>query len=145
LVFFLGHHHYNKTKFYLSYVTRAIFPFDCCCYLAGPCFGFWHSSSDSLSEHFNFKIFILHSHLIIMDNNSFMELELTLRYLQEVNRHRDSILRMNILRQDENGLARIIVYEADIPCPPPRPKPRIFQCPGVKQVAWIQTLSIAAS
>jgi hypothetical protein len=74
-----------------------------------------------------------------MDTNSFMELELTIRYLQEVNRHRDSILRMNILRQDDNGLARIIVNEADIPCPPPRPKPRIFQCPGIKQVTWIQT------
>jgi hypothetical protein len=64
---------------------------------------------------------------------------LTLKYLQEVNSHRDSILRMNILRQDETGLARIVVYEVDIPCPPPRPKPRIFQCPGVKQVTWIQT------
>jgi hypothetical protein len=68
-----------------------------------------------------------------------MELELTIRYLQEVNRHRDSILRMNILRQDDNGLARIIVNEVDIACPPPRPKPRIFQCHRIKQVTWIST------
>jgi hypothetical protein len=33
-------------------------------------------------------------------------------------------------------LARIAVNTEDIPCLPPRPKPRMFLCPGVKQVQW---------
>jgi hypothetical protein len=74
-----------------------------------------------------------------MDTNSFMELELIIRYLQSVNQHRDSILKINILQHDDNGLARMVVNADDIPCPPPRPKPRIFQCPGVKQVTWCPT------
>jgi hypothetical protein len=74
-----------------------------------------------------------------MDENTFMELDLAVRYLQLVNQHRDSLLKINILRQEDNGLARMIVNADDIPCLPPRPKPRIFHCPGFKQVTWCPT------
>jgi hypothetical protein len=74
-----------------------------------------------------------------MDENTFMELDLAVWYLQLVNQHHDSLLKINILQQDDNGLARMTVNADDIPGLPLRPKPRIFDCPGVKQVTWCPT------
>jgi hypothetical protein len=74
-----------------------------------------------------------------MDENTFMELDLAIRYLQSVSQHKDSLLKINILSQSESGLARMTVNADDIPCLPPRPKPKIFYCPGVKQVTWCPT------
>jgi hypothetical protein len=71
-----------------------------------------------------------------MDDNTVMELDLAVKYIQSVLQNKDSLIKMNILNQGENGLARIVINTDDIPCLPPRPKPRMFLCPGVKQVQW---------
>jgi hypothetical protein len=51
-----------------------------------------------------------------MDENTFIELDLAIRYLQSVSRHKDSLLKINILGQNDNGLARMTVNADDIPC-----------------------------
>jgi hypothetical protein len=44
--------------------------------------------------------------------------------------------KIHILGTDSDGLSKMMVNVSDVPCLPPWPKPRIFVCPGVKQVKW---------
>jgi hypothetical protein len=51
-----------------------------------------------------------------MDDNTIMELDLAVKYVQSVLQNKDSLIKMTILNQGDNGLARIAVNTEDIPC-----------------------------
>jgi hypothetical protein len=71
-----------------------------------------------------------------MDDTAFTELELIMRFIKTVKDKKANILKIHIFGTDSDGLSKMMVNVNDVPCLPPWPKPRIFVCPGVKQVKW---------
>jgi hypothetical protein len=71
-----------------------------------------------------------------MDDTAFLELDLIMRFLKTVKDKKANIVKIHTLGTDSDGLTKMMVNVSEVPCLPPWPKPRLFVCPGVKQVKW---------
>jgi hypothetical protein len=74
-----------------------------------------------------------------MDDTSLTELELILRFIKTVKDRKSDIVKIRVLGTDAQGLYKMTLSAAEDPCVPRWPKPRMFVCPGVKQVKWCPT------
>jgi hypothetical protein len=71
-----------------------------------------------------------------MDDTVFTELDLIMRFIKTVKDKKTNVVKIHILVTDSDGLSKMMVNVNEVPCLPPWPKPRLFTCPGVKQVKW---------
>jgi hypothetical protein len=71
-----------------------------------------------------------------MDDTAFTELDLIMRFKKTVKDKKTNIVKIHILGTDSDGLSKIMVNVNEVPCLPSWPKPRLFVCPGVKQVKY---------
>jgi hypothetical protein len=71
-----------------------------------------------------------------MDDTAFIELDLIMRFLKTVKDKKINVVKIHTLGTDSDGLTKMMINVNEVPCLPPWPKPRLFQCPGVKQVKW---------
>jgi hypothetical protein len=74
--------------------------------------------------------------LVNMDDTAFIELDLIMRFIKTVKDKKTNLVKIHTLGTDSDGLTKMMINVNEVPCLPPWPNPRLFQCPGVKQVKW---------